>query len=378
MGPFELQEVVAVRPRATLWRATRAEAGGRGPREVVLRVAHDPADSEALAELRQEYDALRAVDDPRVRKTFGLYAGHGALAMEYIDGVSLAWVLKQVADRALELDLSTRVDLLVEVANALRVTHDAGVVHGRICADTVRLRRDGNVVITDFALPLDRLVAVPPEVASGGAATVATDQWLFGALACQVLTGEPLLGGEPGAPADGRRDAAPWVARVEAASPRLGKLVAKALARDPRARFGSEGLIVKELLAALRECADPPRRDLVARKAHLRRPRFETGVAPRPPSLAARPDAPRPPSGPVAAPWNPRAVSFEQSHDLVDAVVDDDAVTTPAAPPVVEAEPPSEEPEVPAPPRMVPDWVAAWALVMLLAVGLWAIVTRIF
>lgn len=363
-----------MRPLANLWRATRADAAGRGPREVVLRVAHDPADSDALAELRLEYDALRAVDDPRVRKTFGLYAGHGALALEYIDGVSLTWVLRQAESRALEFDLATRVDILVEVANALRVVHDAGVVHGRTCVDTVRLRRDGSVVLTDFALPLERLAAVPPEVAAGGPATAATDQWLLGALAAHLALGEPFLGGEPGAPADGRRDTAPWVARLEATSPRLARLVGKMVARDPRARFGSEGLVVKELLAILRECGEPPRRDLLARKAHLRRPRGDLAMVSRPVPLASRPVAPATP-----APWNPRAVSFQSSHDLVEAVVDDDAVTTPSAPP--EPPPPDDEPDRPPVepgPRLVPDWLAAWALVMLLAVGLWAIFTRIF
>lgn len=402
-----------MRPRSNLWRAVRTDAQGRGPRDVVLRLAHDATDSDAVTELRKEYDALRAIDDPRVRKAWGFYPGFGALALEYIDGVSLAWVIQQAAQRALDFDLATRVDILVELANALRVTHEVGVVHARLCADTVRLRRDGNIVITDFALPVDRLSAVPPEIAAGAAVSPQTDQWLLGALAVHMLLGETLLGGEPGSPADGRRDPGAWLARVEAVSPRMARVVAKLLARDPRDRYGSEGLLVKDLLSALRETADAPRRDLLARKAHLRRPQGQVAPVVRAPRLAARPVAedtrtapmgevppPRPPSPspappgddadatsvelrlPTPAPWKPRAVSFQSSHDLVDAVVDDeDAVTTPSGAP---SRPHDEDPEMddaepaPAGPRMVPDWVAAWALVMLLAVGLWAVVTRIF
>ncbi len=419
IGPFELQEVLAVRPRSNLWRAVRTDGQSRGPRDVVLRLAHDAADGEAIAELRKEYDALRAIDDPRVRKAWGFYPGFGALALEYIDGVSLAWVIQQATQRALDFDLATRVDILVELANALRVAHEVGVVHARLCADTVRLRRDGNVVITDFALPVDRLAVVPPEIAAGASVATPTDQWLLGALAVHLLLGETLLGGEPGRPADGRRDLTPWLARVEGVSPRMARVAAKLLARDPRDRYGSEGLLVKDLLSALRETADAPRRDLLARKAHLRRPQGEVAPVVRSPRLAARPGAedtrtapmgeqppprqpvavpspatpprPAPPDDdadatsvelrlPTPAPWKPRAVSFQSSHDLVDAVVDDDdAVTTPRGlpPPAPEEDRESEEPTS-AGPRMVPDWVAAWALVMLLAVGVWAIVTRIF
>jgi hypothetical protein len=424
IGPFDLVEVLAVRPHANLWRAVRAEGQGRGPREVVLRVVHDAQDGQSLAELRREYDALRAIDDSRVRKAWGFYAGFGALALEYIDGVSLGWVVQQAAAGAVPLDVATSIDLLVEVANALRVAHDAGVVHGRLCVDTVRLRRDGNVVITDFALPIDRMPVVPPEVAAGLSPTAATDQWLLGALLVHLLTREALLGGEPGNPADGRRDAGAWTSRVDKLSPRLGRTAAKLLQRDPRERYGSESLLIKDLLAALRETADAPRRDLVARKAHLRRPQGELAPVVRAPRTAARPvtedtrtapmedpafapppraapatspraaEAPAPPVDdpdatsvdlrlPTPAPWNPRAYSFQSTHEMVDAVVDDDdAVTTPrgSPPPPAADEPPEVDEEPPPPPgdRVVPDWAAAFALVLLLAVGVWAILTRIF
>ena len=219
---------------------------------------------------------------------------------------------------------------------------------------------------------------------------------------------------------------------MEAASPRLGRVASKLLARDPRDRYGSECLLVKDLLSALRESADAPRRDIVARKAHLRRPQGEVAPVVRPPRPAARPvsedtrtapvvpvDPPSPelpaarpaaPPAPTAAQaeplddpdatsvelrlptparWNPRAVSFRSSHDLVEAVIDDgggedDTITTPRGPPpggpggALDDGPRIAEEEAPVRARMIPDWVAAWALVMLLAVGLWAIVTRIF
>lgn len=161
VGPFELVELIAARPLSNLWRAERSEAGSREARVVVLRIAHHTMDSRAMSELRKEYDALRAVQDPRVRKAHGFYAGFGALALEFVDGMSLASVLARAAEGGVSVDVPTVVDLTLELAGALRVVHSAGVVHGRICLDTVRLRPDGEVVITDFALPLERLAVIP-------------------------------------------------------------------------------------------------------------------------------------------------------------------------------------------------------------------------
>lgn len=474
VGPYELVELLAVRPQANLWRASRVAALTRGQREVVLRIVHDVNDPRALAALRQEYDALRALDDPRIRKAHGFYAGFGALALEYVDGVSLTWALQEVKAGRADLDVATVIDIAVEIANALRIAHDVGVVHGRICADTVRLRRDGTLVLTDFAMPLDRLPVLPPELGIGHPAAAATDQWLLAALVCHLLIGEPVLGGQPGAPADGGRDLEPTIRRVQSTWPPLGRWLVKALAPDPRERYGSEGLMLKDLLAALRANDNLSRRDALARRLHSGRafdgaalPKAET-APPRPesrlptpntemqskaperapftapsrdaaaiPATAAIPAAAaigyalpvRPASEPinepdpmldtlsdarrdplsearapiVSAPLPPdlsaphrrlpparlrtgdpevplpreaagRPSSYVGESLLVSAVVDEDIPPTPA----IQVDEPDEPVVPPRPDRVIPDWAAAWALVLLLAVGLWAVLVRVF
>lgn len=423
VGPYELVELLAVRPQANLWRATRVTALTRGQREVVLRVVHDTNDLRAMEDLRREYDALRAIDDPRVRKAIGLYAGFGALALEFVDGVSLTWAVEKVRAGEADLDVATIIDLAVEIANALRMVHEAGVVHGRLCLDTVRLRRDGGVVLTDFALPLDRLPVLPPELGLGHPATTATDQWLLGALVCNLLLGEALLGGTTGAPADGARDLDPTIRRVQATWPPLGRWLLKTLAADPRERYATEGLLVKDLLAALRSSDNPPRRDALARRLHTGRPaavaaprpravavpadispaaevvspramplpaksppptvpvpRVEpalfTGNPPPAETISSAPEPPAPLRSDTARPVTRHAASLTPSYGgeqgMVQAVLEeqeDDQSPLPEPQPV-------ESP--PRPPALVPDWAAAWALVLLLAVGLWAVLVRVF
>jgi len=249
-----------------LWKAQRADGTGREPRTVVVRVAHHTMDSRAMTELRKEYDALRGIDDPRVRKVHGFFAGFGALALEFVDGVSLAGLLEKSATAGEPLDLPTVVDVGVELVSALRVVHDASVVHGRVCADTVRVRPDGGVVLTDFALPVERLVVVPPELKTGHTALATTDQWLVGALLVHLVTGQPLLGGSLGDPADGRRDVRPWVAAVSGRCAALGRVVGKMLARDARDRYSDEGMLLRDLLATLRSLEGLPDREALARR----------------------------------------------------------------------------------------------------------------
>ena len=486
VGPFELTELIAARPLSNLWKAERADGTGRSPRTVILRIAHQAMDVRAMTELRKEYDALRAIDDPRVRKAHGFYAGFGALALEYVDGVSLRGVLDRVAAGTLPLDLATLVDLLIELTSALRAVHAAGVVHGRVGLETVRLRSNGDVVLTDFALQTERMPALPPEMMSNGPLTAATDQWLLGALLVHLITGEPLLGGKPGEPADGRKDPRPAVAAVSARSPALGRLVGRLLARDPRDRFGDDGAVLRELLATLRSLdAQPDRERLARRSAAPAAPALypaptpalgpppeyrplamrpapppaattaAPGVSPPPAVARAAMEAPRqaavpqplPPEGPAPMTLPPESIGPRSEPPRTPATLPPPearralaAAPVPvptAVPEVVETEvtapevtatapveprirptpnpvqswtlPPSDligaafdegapEPEPPSPlapstprafadteaaeppdpsRRLVPDWAAAFALVLLLAIGAWAVLSRV-
>lgn len=435
VGPFELVELIAARPLSNLWRALRADVGSREPRTVVLRIAHHTMDSRAMSELRKEYDALRAIQDPRVRKAHGFYAGFGALALEFVDGMSLTSVLARAAEGGVSVDVPTVVDLTLELAGALRVVHNAGVVHGRLCLDTVRLRPDGEVVLTDFALPLERLSVIPPEFKQGQPATAATDQWLLAALVAHLILGVPLLGGRVGDPTDGRRDMRGPLAGVTAECPPLGRILGRMLARDPRDRYPDDGMVILDLLAALRALEGLPSRERLARASsrppggpasgtsqpHEARPRPTAdepaaGPAPYPaPPPDLHPPAPPPlyimeppfpldSEGPRVQPSLRRHVDATTGFPATEIISPGEAglppVTaranrswTPTGPELVSAvheedtelsvddAPDPQLPELPAAPRRnrtLVDGLAAFALVLLLAVGAWAILSRLF
>ena len=130
VGPFELVELIGSRPLVNVWKGLRIGIGARQPHPVVVRVAHHSMDARAMSELRKEYDALRTLNDPRLRKALGFYAGAGALVLEFVEGVSLGGLLGGLAEAGASVDPSTAVDLAVELVGALR------------CADITLFQRD--------------------------------------------------------------------------------------------------------------------------------------------------------------------------------------------------------------------------------------------
>lgn len=393
VGPFELLEWIGSRPLVNVWKGQRIGIGTREPHPVVIRIAHHSMDSRAMSELRREYDALRTLNDPRVRKALGFYAGAGAVVLEYVEGVSLAGLLRSVAEGGASVDVATSVELAIELVGALRCAHEGGVVHGRLCADTVRLRPDGGVVLTDFALPVERLPVVPPELMQGLLPTAATDQWLVGALLVHLITGQPLLGGAVGNPTDGRRDLGAAIAAVAAVSPGVGRAISRMLATDPDDRYAADGSVLLELLAILRTIEAPPSRLRLARSGRSRPARVDpppppapeipaAGLAPRirqridDAGAVAPPELTLPPTRglPLTLTRPPRWIPT--LPELVAAVHEEDATDIPLVETVIIVEP-TPPPARFVSRRRVSDAVATLVLIVLLSVGAWAIFSRV-
>ena len=77
----------------------------------------------------------------------GEEGGHHFIASEYIEGESLRQHLKRSVP-----ELRETLGLTSQIADALSVAHEAGIVHRDIKPENVMLRRDGYVKILDFGL----------------------------------------------------------------------------------------------------------------------------------------------------------------------------------------------------------------------------------
>jgi serine/threonine-protein kinase len=201
------------------------------------------------------------------------------IAMEFVDGSSLR---PYVGDATVPIE--TRVAWLADVARVLAAAHDRGLIHRDIKPENVMVRRDGLVKVLDFGIarshrPLSReplsarepaaeagpegyartwqnagtssfdggLVGTPrymaPEQLRGEPLDPRTDQFAWGVLAFELLTGNPLWAGQPSSltlvAAITSDDPAPLQSLSAVCPPHIAAVVARALSKNREGRFPS-------------------------------------------------------------------------------------------------------------------------------------------
>ncbi len=260
IGPFELAERLDGDGSAALYRAVRP-AGSREPRVVAIRVADDPRDERAAAWIRNEYDVLRALSEPAhpaILRPYGYYASQVAVAMEDIDGVTLADALRLRQAGRVPIDAATAVDILLNLAQALRHAHSTSgpgglIMHGHLNPDRVQLTRNGQVKVLGFGRAAPRRVPsyTPPEQAAGAFLDARSDQWALGSLGIEMLLGQALYSNttDPTAEALSGR-VGPWLDRLERRWPEVCRVLARCLAPAAGDRYEREADLVHDLLTA--------------------------------------------------------------------------------------------------------------------------------
>jgi serine/threonine-protein kinase len=201
-------------------------------------------------------DAMRAVfrlDHPNILPIIGsgTHDSHPYIITTYMSTGSLA-------DRYLSGTLAVLNvgHAVVQIASALEFAHRRGISHGDLKPSNILFGEDGQVQVVDFgqAPILQKLEQDPdqiylaPEVQGGAGITAASDQYNFGALALEMLTGVPFeqilheLNARSGS---SRSMPYHWETSV---SPEVIEVLRRAISIDPDQRFAS----MTELMHALR------------------------------------------------------------------------------------------------------------------------------
>ena len=268
-------------PAQTLGRYRILGELGRGAMGVVYR-AEDPmlnrtvaiktinmvADAEERAEYEkrfyQEAKAAGGLSHPNVVTIYDI--GHAGdvvyMAMEYVEGTELRDLL--LSGR---LDAVTAVDMAAQVAEGLAYAHARGVVHRDVKPANIMVPREGPAKIMDFGIARMRasevktqtgmLLGSPkymsPEQLLGGAVDQRSDIFALGVVLYEALTGAPPFSGSDITQIMYQIVNAvppPPSAVNSRVSPMLDLIVAKALAKEPAARYPD----ARELAADLRAC----------------------------------------------------------------------------------------------------------------------------
>lgn len=262
---------------------------GRGAMGVVYE-AHDPALGRTIA-LKTIHPAIAGKDDreafesrffTEARVAAGLQhpgivvvhdvgrdadAGTLYIALERLKGRTLA----ELTDGGRSLPWRDAARILASAARALHHAHTNGIIHRDMKPANVMVLDTGETKLMDFGIAkieaslhslttpgefLGTPLYMAPEQAAGGAITPRTDIFSLGAIGYTLLTGRPAFLGDTVARIVMRvvgEDPGPASLIAPGIPAELDGILARALAKDPAARYGDALAMAEDLEAVLED-----------------------------------------------------------------------------------------------------------------------------
>jgi serine/threonine-protein kinase len=224
-GPYRIERRLATGGMAEVFLAHRQGPHGWSKRValkcILPQLARDPEFTsmfidEARLAARLEHPGIVPVFDFGEHRSPGELSGTLFLAMEYVDGASIARLLRAVSARNEMVPLSAAVHVGIETARALAYAHhlrdERGgrleVVHRDVSPANILVSRRGQPKLGDFGIARfaeaahrtdeghvrGKLGYMSPEQVSGGAIDGKTDVFTLATVLAELLIGVPLFG----------------------------------------------------------------------------------------------------------------------------------------------------------------------------------------
>lgn len=274
-GKYVLGERIGAGGMAEVFTATYSPEGGFERKVAVKRVlpAH-ASDEQFVALFRREAELGATLAHPNLVQVldFGRHLDSWFLAMEFVDGVTLAALLRAYGSRGEHVPLRACLFVIAEVAEGLAYLHEkpspdgasVGLVHRDVNPPNVLLSRTGEVKISDFGVARwqstggltatgtmrGKLAYMAPDQLDGTRPAPSWDLFAFGVTAHELLTGRRLFTADNdaalvkavlGAPVPRPSEVRPEV------PPEVDALVLSLLERDDTKRLSSARLVATRL-----------------------------------------------------------------------------------------------------------------------------------
>ncbi len=270
IGPYQIQRELGRGGMGEVFLATDS----RLDRQVAIKAlpAHLAQDPDRLARFQREAKVLASLNHPNVGAIYGLEEanGHQYLILEFIEGETLA---DRLISGAIPVDES--LSIARQIAEALEVAHEKGVVHRDLKPGNVMVTPEGVVKVLDFGLArtaegapsTTNSPAAPesptlpvhsptipgaimgtagymsPEQARGKPVDKRSDIFSFGCVLYEMLTGRGPFSGETVTDSLGAilHREPEWAFVPPATPPRVRELLRSCLAKDRRNRLHDIG-----------------------------------------------------------------------------------------------------------------------------------------
>jgi eukaryotic-like serine/threonine-protein kinase len=148
IGAYRLIRELGQGGMASVWLADRVD--GRLQRQIALKLPHTSPRSRLAERLDRERDILAGLTHPNIARLYdaGLSAsGQPFLAMEYVEGIPFL-----AHCDAARLGIEGRLDLFIQVLEAVRYAHSRLVIHRDLKPSNILVTAQNQVALLDFGI----------------------------------------------------------------------------------------------------------------------------------------------------------------------------------------------------------------------------------
>jgi Tol biopolymer transport system component len=273
LGGYRLDALLGAGGMGEVYRSHDAKLG----RDVAIKVlpAAFTSHPDRLARFAREARMLGALNHPNICAIYGFEHADGVrfLVLELVEGATLAHTLADVANlhqKGGGLPLGQALGVARQIAEALEVAHEKGMIHRDLKPANVKITPDGAVKVLDFGLakivddddlssdlssaptkdgvrlagPIIGTAAyMSPEQARGLPVDKRTDIWAFGCVLFEMVTGRVAFPGDTISDSIAKilEREPDWSALPVATPAPIRRLLLRCLTKDPKQRLRDIG-----------------------------------------------------------------------------------------------------------------------------------------